>query len=126
MSTNKKHEINTVQYAKTKIVKACSAVLCAPLNVFFYSTSDLYNHQCSLEYIYLHTQDLVGRHTCEKMRINRTKRICNCRSDFRTRVQSSTGEAGGEVRGDRVEEGGGRSEEDEEVEERQYPGRSCP
>lgn len=53
-------EINTLQYVKKEDVKKkkcncmCIFNLIAPV-WWFYSTSDLYNHQCSLEYI-IHTR----------------------------------------------------------------------
>lgn len=97
ISTNTKHEINTVQYATKKNSKRtfCS-FMCTSKS--FYSTSDLYNHQCSLEYIYPYTQDLLRRHTCEEVKINRN-RTKKSRRKKRFSHKSHTGASGGgEVR----------------------------
>lgn len=108
-STNTKHESNiTAQYAIIKIEKkdvfmCISNSFIAPV-WWFYSTSDLYNHQCSLEYIYPYTQDLLGSHTCQK---RDRRRNLKCRSAFGTGIISCRGNTG---RRKRVTGGGGQVE----------------
>lgn len=60
--------------------------------------------------VYLSTQDLLGRHTCEKTKINRTKNF-KCRSAFGTGVISCTGR----VKRQSEEKLGGEGEKEDKV-----------